>query len=57
MRLSANSGRPRLSLFRGIREAVTDQFYDKNIVIGLRQCHRINGHAPPGRHALLMKQT
>jgi hypothetical protein len=35
---------PMSEVQRGIKEAVKDQFYDKNIVIGLGQCHRINAH-------------
>lgn len=35
---------PMSEVQRGIRDAVKDQFYDKNIVIGLGVCHRINAH-------------
>lgn len=35
---------PMSEVQRGIRESVKDQFYGKNVVIGLGQCHRINAH-------------
>ena len=35
---------PMSEVQRGIREAVKDQFFDDNIVIGLGQCHRISAH-------------